>query len=96
MLSDLMKTLDASLSSASNRLSFVVTELPRSDDQMVRLLDGAISAANRHGMPLVEIQLCMDRFPAMGAAFWHVPVADSGDPEIIRLVFDPAMGRQAA
>ncbi len=96
MLSDLMKTLDASLASASNRLSFVVTELPQSDDHMERLLDGAILAANRHRTPLVEIQLSMSRFPVMGAAYWHVPVSDSGDPDVIRLVFDPSEGRAAA
>lgn len=96
MLSDLMKTLDASLASASNRLSFVVTELPQSDDHMARLLDGAIVAANRHRTPLVEIQLSMSRFPVMGTTYWHVPVSDSGDPEIIRLVFDPSAGRRAA
>jgi hypothetical protein len=95
MLSDLMKTLDTSLASASNRLSFVVTELPKSDDHMARLLDGAILAANRHRTPLVEIQLSMSRFPVMGATYWHVPVSDSGDPDVIRLVFDPSVGRQA-
>ncbi|MCZ8102198.1 MAG: hypothetical protein O9972_30435 [Burkholderiales bacterium] len=96
MLSDLMKTLDASLASASNRLSFVVTELPRSEDHMSRLLDGAILAANRHRTPLVEIQLSMSRFPVMGTTYWHVPVSDSGDPDVIRLVFEPSEGRQAA
>ena len=96
MLSDLMKTLDASLASASNRLSFVVTELPQSEDHMSRLLDGAILAANRHRTPLVEIQLSMSRFPVMGTTYWHVPVSDSGDPDVIRLVFEPSEGRQAA
>jgi hypothetical protein len=96
MLNDLMKTLDASLASASNRLSFVVTELPQSDEHMARLLDGAILAAHRHRMPLVEIQIGMARFPAMGATYWHVPVSDSGDPDLIRLVFDPSQSQQAA
>ncbi|MHB2165812.1 hypothetical protein [Alsobacter sp. R-9] len=96
MLGDLMKTLEASLASASNRLSFVVTELPRTDDQLVRLLDGAISASNRFRTPLVEIQLCMDRFPGMDHAYWHVPVTDSGNPHVIRLVFEPAMAEAAA
>jgi hypothetical protein len=96
MLSDLMKTLDASLASASNRLSFVVTELPRSEDHLGRLLDGAILAATKHRTPLVEIQLSMSRFPVMGTTYWHVPVSDSGDPDVIRLVFEPSEGRQAA
>ena len=96
MLSDLMKTLDASLASASNRMSFVVTELPQSEEHMASLLDGAIMAANRHRTPLIEIQLFMARFPVMGATYWHVPVSDSGDPDVIRLVFDPAQGQQAA
>jgi hypothetical protein len=94
MLNDLMKTLDTSLASARSRLSFVVTELPASDDHMAGLLDGAILAANRHRTPLVEIQVSMSCFPMMGATYWHVPVSDSGDPDVIRLVFDPLVGRK--
>jgi hypothetical protein len=95
MLSYLMKTLDTSLASASNRLFFVVTELSKSDNHMARLLDGAILAANTHRTPLVEIQLSMSRFPAICATYWHVLVSDSGGPDVTRLVFDPPVGRQA-
>jgi hypothetical protein len=38
----------------------------------------------------------MSRFPVMGTTYWHVPVSDSGDPDVIRLVFEPSEGRQAA
>lgn len=96
MVSELMQTLDATLQSANNRLSFVVTEVPSAEDHMTLLLDGALSAARRHGTPLVEIQLAMDQFPSMGAQYWHVPVTDSGDRNIVRLVFEPASQRTAA
>lgn len=96
MVSELMQTLDVTLQSANNRLSFVVTEVPTAEDHMARLLDGAISAARKHGTPLVEIQLAMEEFPSMGAQYWHVPVTDSGDRNIVRLVFEPAQQRSAA
>ena len=96
MVTDLMRTLDLSLDQASNRVAFVVTEVPETDDTMTRLLDGAIAAASRHRTPLVEIQLCMDRYPTFGDSYWHVPVTDSGQPDVVRLVFEPAPALAAA
>lgn len=96
MVADLMRTLELSLDQASNRVAFVVTEVPHSDDHMTRLLEGALEAASRHRTPLVEIHLSMERFTSFGDTYWHVPVVDSGADEVVRLVFEPAPSRQAA
>jgi hypothetical protein len=96
MVADLMRTLELSLDQASNRVAFVVTEVPHTADYLTRLLDGAIAAASRHRTPLVEIQLSMERFPSVGDAYWHVPVTDSGKADVVRLVFEPALSMQAA
>ncbi|MCP8940218.1 hypothetical protein NK718_16960 [Alsobacter sp. SYSU M60028] len=96
MVSELMQTLELSLQTANSRLSFVVTEPPSAEDHMTLLLDGALSAARRHNTPLVEIQLAMEQFPSMGPQYWHVPVTESGDRNIVRLVFEPSLTRTAA
>ncbi|WP_293864225.1 hypothetical protein [uncultured Alsobacter sp.] len=96
MVSDLMRTLELSLDQASNRVAFVVTEVPQTEDHLMSFLDGAIAAASRHRTPLVEIQLSMDRFTSFGDTYWHVPVTDSGKPDVVRLVFEPAPAMAAA
>ena len=89
-VSDLRKLLDAALHKAENQISLTMTDLPKEESQIRQLLDGAIGAARRNRMPLTEIQLCMSRYPSLRERFWHAPITESGDPEVLRLIYGPA------
>ena len=91
-VSDLSKLLDAALYKAQNRVSLTVTDIPEEEGQIRKLLDGAVTAARRYHMPLTEIQLCTSRFPSLANCFVHAPITESGDPKVLRLIYEPAAG----
>lgn len=90
-ISDLQRALDAALRDIASGVSIVFTDVPSSDSYIIDFLDAAVSAACRHGKSLAEIELPMARYPAMGAHFWHVPVVDSGNRDIVRLNYEPGV-----
>ncbi len=87
-VSELVRTLDHALPSAAGRVSFVVTDVAPECQELARFLDGALAAARRHRVPLVEIQIDMAAYPSMGAFYWHVPVVDSCRSGVVRLIFE--------
>lgn len=89
-VSDLRKLLDAALHKAENRISLTVTDLPKEESQVRKLLAGAIGAARRNRMPLAEIQLSIARYPSLRERFGKAPITESGDPEVLRLIYGPA------
>lgn len=88
-LGDLNRLLDVALDKVENRISLTVTEPPEGELQLRRWLASAIRAGEKHGSSLSEIQLSRDAFPTLGFQFLDVPVKDSGDPGVLRLVYDP-------
>eukprot|EP01037_Dinobryon_pediforme_P042722 gene42722-53289_t len=72
-----------------NRISLTVTEPPEGELQLRRWLSSAIRAGEKRGSSLSEIQLSRDAFPTLGLQYFDVPVKDSGDPGVLRLVYDP-------
>lgn len=86
-MSDLDRLLNATLVGTKDRISVTVTEVPEHEIDLLRLLDKAIEIATAKRSPLTEIQLPMSRFPAVGSHFWHVPVTDSGENGVLRLVY---------
>jgi hypothetical protein len=89
-VSDLHKLLDAALHKTKNRISLTMTDLPKEEWEICKLLAGAVVAARRHRMPLAEIQLSMTRYPSLQARFSQAPITESGDPEVLRLIYEPA------
>ena len=94
--SDLRRLLDAALHKAQNRISLTVTELPISELHIRTLLDGALGAGRRNGFPLSEIQLSLTRFPSLREGGWNAPITDSGDPDVLRLIYDSPTAQHAA
>ena len=86
-MSDLDRLLNATLLGSGSRISVTVTEVPEHEIQLMDLLDKAIELACRKQTALTEIQLPMSRFPSVGAEYWHVPVRDSGDQGVLRLIY---------
>lgn len=84
----LTKALDTALRFGRDRVDFVVTDAPDDHTQLCRLLDEALALARRQGFPLRKIQMGMERYPEIGASYWHVEVENYCDPKVIRLIFD--------
>ncbi len=95
-LGDLNRLLDVALNRVENRISLTVTEPPEGELHLRRLLSSAIRAGERHRSTLSEIQVCREAFPMLGHYFLDVPVTDSGDPGVLRLVYDPRVLAPAA
>ncbi|HVB90142.1 MAG TPA: hypothetical protein VND97_08085 [Beijerinckiaceae bacterium] len=89
-LSDLRKLLDTALHKTENPISLTMTDLPKEESQIRKLLDGAIGAAHRNRMKLTEIQLSMSRYPTVRDRFLQAPITESGDPEVLRLIYGPS------
>ena len=68
--------------------SLTLTDVPGSEDGLIQLLERAIVSGNRSSTRLTEIYLPMQQYPAMGSQFWHVPVEDTGQSNVLRLVFE--------
>lgn len=88
-LADLRRLLDAALHKAQNRISLTVTDLPEGERHLRKLLEGAFGAGLRNGLPLSEIQLSLERFPLLRDRVSWAPITDSGDPDVLRLIYDP-------
>lgn len=73
---------------ATGKTSLTLTDVPGSEDSLVQLLERAIISGNRSSTRLTEIYLPMQQYPAMGSQFWHVPVEDTGQSNVLRLVFE--------
>ncbi len=94
-LGDLTRLLDVALHQADHRVSLTVTEPPIGDTQLHGFLSGAISASKRHSFALSEIQVSRQMFPKLGADFRNIPVTDSGDPGVLRLIYGPEQVTEA-
>jgi hypothetical protein len=95
-MSDLDRLLNATLLGTNDRISVTVTDIPEHEIQLLDLLDKALEMATRKRTVLSEIQLPMARFPSVGAQYWHVPVTDSGDNGVVRLVYGQEIDALAA
>jgi hypothetical protein len=72
----------------SNRTILTVTEVPEGEDELLKLLDRAMVGGFLNHAPLMEIHLPMERFPHIESKFWHVPVEDCGDLQVLRFFFE--------
>jgi hypothetical protein len=88
-LGDLNRLLNVALDGIENRVSLTVTEPPEGEISLRRMLWSALHAGQRHGSILSEIQVSRTAFPTLGANFIDVPVRDSGDPGVLRLIYEP-------
>ncbi|MDO9441045.1 MAG: hypothetical protein Q7T73_09160 [Beijerinckiaceae bacterium] len=95
-MSDLDRLLNATLLGTSDRISVTVTDVPDLEVDLRELLDKALEMATRKRTVLSEIQLPMSRFPAVGAQYWHVPVTDSGNHGVVRLIYGEQIDALAA
>lgn len=73
---------------ATGKTSLTLTDVPGSEDSLVQLLEKAIVSGNQRHSRLTEIYLPVQQYPAMGSQFWHVPVEDTGQSNVLRLVFE--------
>ncbi len=71
----------------ANRTILTVTEVPSDEDELLKLLERAMVGGFQNHAPLTEIHLPMERFPHIESKFWHVPVEDCGDAQVLRFFF---------
>lgn len=87
MMLDFEKMLQAVLP-ATGRTSLTLTDIPAGEDMLMEMLEKALISGNDCRSRLTEIHVPMRNFPALGTQFWHVPVADCGSSDVVRLVFE--------
>jgi hypothetical protein len=71
----------------SNRTMLTVTEVPKCEDELLKLLERAMVGGFLNHAPLTEIHLPMEKFPHIESKFWHVPVEDCGESQVLRFFF---------
>jgi len=72
----------------ANDTILTVTEVPECEEQLLKLLEGAMRRGFDNHARLTQIQLPMERFPDMDSKFWHVPIEDCGDAPVLRFFFE--------
>ncbi len=65
-----------------------VTEVPEREEELLQLLERAMLRGFHMHTRLTAIHLPMERFPFMDSKFWHVPVEDCGDAQVLRFFFE--------
>lgn len=78
---------DKAFALADNTI-LTVTEVPDCEEQLLRLLERAMLRGFDNHARLTQIQLPMERFPFMDSKFWHVPVEDCGETQVLRFFFE--------
>jgi hypothetical protein len=73
----------------TDQTMLTVTRAPEHEQELLDLLDRAMSNSLRNRAVLTEIHVPFERFPFMDSKFWHIPVEDSGDPHVLRFFFRP-------
>jgi hypothetical protein len=86
-LSEFDRLIEA-LIPVSGRASVTLTQTPASLDDLMRLLERAVVIGNRRGAPLAEICAPLVEFPDCAPSFFHVPIEDSSNEGVVRLVFE--------
>lgn len=76
----------------ADRTMMTVAQAPESQEELIDLLDRAVSRSLRTRAKLRQIQAPLERFPQLDSKFWHIPVEDSGNPQVVRFVFDLPAG----
>ncbi|MDB5650232.1 MAG: hypothetical protein JWL62_1752 [Hyphomicrobiales bacterium] len=95
-MSDLDRLLNATLLGTTDRISVTVTEIPDDPTNLIDLLEKAFEVGARKCTPLAAIQLPLNRFPLIPATFLHVPVTDSGNSGVLRLIYGEDVAAVAA
>jgi hypothetical protein len=72
----------------ANKTTLTVTELPEAAGDLLELLNRAMLHGFVNHANLTEIHLPMERFPFIDAKFWHIPVEDCGDAQVLRFFFE--------
>ncbi len=86
-LSEFERLLET-LVTGNARAMLTLTETPESADELLHMLERAVTVGNRRGAPLVEIHAPIADFPDCAPTFWHVPIDDSSREGVVRLVFE--------
>jgi hypothetical protein len=74
--------------SLTDKTSLTVTPVPEDEDELLKLLDRAMVKGFANHVRLTEIHLPMARFPSLDSKFWHVPIEDCGDAQVLRFFFE--------
>lgn len=73
---------------ANRTTMLTVTQAPEHEQELLCLLDHAMTRGLRNRAQLTEIHLPFERYPFMDSKFWHIPIQDSGDTQVLRLFFE--------
>jgi hypothetical protein len=72
----------------ANNTILTVTEVPEREEELLKLLERAMMRGFSNHVRLTEIHLPMERFPFMESKFWHVPIEDCGNAQVLRFFFE--------
>lgn len=70
------------------KTSVTLTEVPDGAG-LLSMLQRAVAFGDRRRTPLTGVQLPLALFPELSAGVGSVPVIDSGDAGVVRLIFEP-------
>ena len=88
--SELGHMLNVALRDLESSISLTLTSVSEDSVDLSKLLNTALAAGRRHGAQLIEIQLAIRDFPHFEKRFRNVPISDSGDSDVLRLLFEPS------
>lgn len=74
--------------SLGEKTILTIAEVPERTEDLLKLLETAMLRGFDNHAPLTEIHVPMARFPFLDSKFWHVPVEDCGDAEVLRFFFE--------
>ncbi|MBI1867853.1 MAG: hypothetical protein HYS06_06110 [Methylocystis sp.] len=74
----------------ADRTILTIAEVPERMDELLKLFELAMLRGFDNQARLTEIHLPMGRFPFIDSKFWHVPVEDCGNAQVLRFFFEAA------
>jgi hypothetical protein len=72
----------------TEKTSLTVTPVPEGEEELLKLLDRAMLKGFADHVRLTEIHLPLARFPSLDSKFWHIPIEDCGEAQVLRFFFE--------
>jgi hypothetical protein len=74
----------------ANHTTLTVTQAPEHEEELLGMLEHALTRGLRNRAQLTEIHVPLERYPTIDSKFWHIPVEDSGESKVLRFFFEAA------
>jgi hypothetical protein len=86
-LKELRRVFEAATTNV-DKVSFTITSLPESHEDLTAVLAVARAAGHRSGAVLRRVELSARGLQVVGGSFHEIPVTDAGSGDVLRLFFE--------